>query len=129
VEGCEYNIDGGAWQDSPRFEGLTPSTLYTFTQRKKETRSHYASPVSPEAEFSTASVDGIDENVNGDIRVYPNPSKGSVTVEGTGVLTVTNLHGQHICSKEIDGKAMLELPKGVYFVTVDGKTIKVLVER
>lgn len=129
VAGCEYNIDGGAWQDSPRFEGLTPSTLYTFTQRKKETRSHYASPISPEAEFSTAPVDGIDENVNGDIRVYPNPSKGSVTVEGTGVLTVTNLHGQHICSKEIDGKAMLELPKGVYFVTVDGKTIKVLVER
>ena len=128
VEGCEYNIDGGRWQDSPRFEGLTPSTLYTFTQRKKETRSHYASPISPEAEFGTAPADGIDENLNGDIRVYPNPSKGSVTVEGTGVLTVTNLLGQEVYSKVIDGKETLELPMGIYFVTIDGKTVKLLVE-
>ena len=128
VEGCEYNIDGGEWQDSPMFEGLTPSTLYTFTQRKKETRSHYASPISPEAEFSTAPTDGMDEHLDGDIRVYPNPAKGSVTVEGTGVLTVKNLLGQHICSKDIDGKVTLELPEGIYFVTVAGKTVKVLVE-
>ena len=128
VEGCEYNIDGGEWQDSPRFEGLIPSTLYTFTQRKKETRSYYASPISPEAEFSTASVDVIDENVNGGIWVYPNPSKGSITIEGIGVLNVTNLLGQEVCSKVIDGKETLELTRGIYFVTLEGKTVKILVE-
>ena len=34
LEDGEYNINGGEWQDSPVFEGLTPSTSYPFTQRK-----------------------------------------------------------------------------------------------
>ena len=53
VEGCEYNITGGAWQSSPVFTGLTPSTSYIFAQRKAETPSHLPSPVSPTATFKT----------------------------------------------------------------------------
>ena len=128
VKGCEYSIDGGEWQDSSVFEGLIPNTIYTFTQRKKEKGTHYASPVSPEAEFSTTPSIVHEESLNSAIRVYPNPSKGSVTIEGTGAVTVTNLLGQSIYSNEIDGKVLLELPKGIYFLTVDRKTVKVLVE-
>ena len=55
ISGCEYNRDGGAWQSSPTFSGLTPSTKYTFTQRYAETPSQNASAPSPAAQFTTPS--------------------------------------------------------------------------
>jgi hypothetical protein len=54
VAGCEYNINGGAWQSSPLFEGLTPNTSYTFTQYKPETDTHFASAISTSAAYATA---------------------------------------------------------------------------
>jgi hypothetical protein len=56
VPGCEYNINGGTYQTSPVFDGLTPGTSYTFTQRLAETATHSPSPASPSADFSTESV-------------------------------------------------------------------------
>lgn len=61
VSGCEYNIVGSSeFQTSPVFNGLTPNSSYTFTQRKAETVTHLASPVSPSASFTTdkATLDG-----------------------------------------------------------------------
>jgi len=37
VEGAEYRIGNGNWQDSPNFSGLTPNTEYTISQRLKAT--------------------------------------------------------------------------------------------
>ena len=128
VEGCEYNINGNDWQDSPVFESLMPSTSYIFTQRKKETRSQYASPVSPEAVFCTMPYDEICEHHRSTFKVYPNPAKGCVIIEGTGNMTLTNALGQTIMTKEIKGKEKLELPKGMYFVTMGNETRKVVVE-
>ena len=128
VEGCEYNINGNDWQDSPVFVGLMPSTSYIFTQRKKETRSQYASPVSPEAVFCTMPYDEICEHHRSTFKVYPNPAKGYVIIEGTGNMTLTNALGQTIMTKEIKGKEKLELPKGMYFVTMGNETRKVVVE-
>ena len=34
---AEYRMQGGAWQDSPIFTGLTPNTSYTFEARYKAT--------------------------------------------------------------------------------------------
>ena len=128
LEDGEYNINGGEWQDSPVFEGLTPSTSYTFTQRKKETRSHYASPTSPEAVFCTLPYDQLCENHRSTFKVYPNPAKGCITIEGTGTLTVTNALGQTLLTKEINGKDKVELPQGLYFVKMGGETRKIVVE-
>ena len=127
IENGEYNINGGEWQDSPVFEDLTPSTSYIFTQRKKETRSHYASPTSPEAIFSTM-PDKVDENLRCTFKVYPNPAKGCITIESTGIMTVTNTLGQTILTKEIKGKDWVELPQGMYFVKMGGETRKIVVE-
>ena len=60
--------------------------------------------------------------------VYPNPSSGVFTVEGTGTMRVMNVLGQRIVAKEINGKETMELTQGVYFITVDGMTRKVVVE-
>ena len=127
VEGCEYNINGSEWQPSPLFEGLMPSTSYSFTQRKKETRSHYASPVSPAAVFATM-PDQVEENREITFSVFPNPGKGYITIEGIGILNITNVLGQTILTKEIKGKEKMELPQGLYFVTMGNKTRKVVVE-
>ena len=127
VEGCEYNINGSEWQPSPLFEGLMPSTSYSFTQRKKETRSHYASPVSPAAVFATM-PDQVEENREITFSVFPNPAKGYITIEGIGILNITNVLGQTILTKEIKGKEKMELPQGLYFVTMGNKTQKVVVE-
>ncbi len=128
IESGEYNINGGEWQASPVFEGLTPSTSYTFKQRKKETRSHYASPSSPEAVFCTLPYDQVCENHRSTFKIYPNPSDGHITIEGSGTMTVTNVLGQTIMTKEIEGKGKVELPQGLYFVTLGGETKKIVVE-
>ena len=128
IEDGEYNINGSDWQPSPVFEGLMPSTSYIFTQRKKETRSHYASPVSPEAVFCTMPYDHLCENHRSTFKVYPNPAKGYIIIEGTGNMTVTNALGQTILTKKIKSKEKLELPKGMYFVTMGSETRKIVVE-
>ncbi len=127
IEDGEYNIDGGDWQSSPIFEGLTQSTSYTFTQRKKETRSHYASPSSPEAVFCTM-PDQINENRQSVFKVFPNPSKSSVTIEGQGMLVITNTLGQTVLTKKIEGKTKVELPQGLYFMKMGNETRKIVVE-
>lgn len=128
IEGGEYNMNYGEWQDSPVFEGLTPSTSYTFTQRKKETQSHYASPISPEAVFCTLPYDQLCDNHRSTFKIYPNPAKGCITIEGTGTITVTNALGQTILTKEIKGKDKVELPQGLYFVKIGNETRKIVVE-
>ena len=128
IEDGEYNINGSAWQPSPVFEGLMPSTSYTFTQRKKETRSHYASPVSPEAVYCTMPYDELCENHRSTFKVYPSPSNGHVTIEGFGTLTVMNALGQTILTKEIKGKEKLELSQGIYLVKMGDETRKIVVK-
>ena len=127
LEDGEYNINGGEWQISPVFEGLEPETSYTFTQRKRETRSHYASPASPAAVFDTR-PDQLEEIQRNAFKVYPNPANGYIIVEGTGVVTLTNTLGHTIITKEINGKAKIELPQGLYFVKMGNATQKIVVE-
>jgi len=80
---------------------------------------------------------GVDENgpstpstgsgSEGTFRVYPNPAQGLVTVEGTGWLTVSNLLGQTILAREINGRTMVALPQGFWLVRLNGFTKKVIV--
>lgn len=63
----------------------------------------------------------VAENVSshGDLlKVYPNPTEGAFTVEGTGRLTVVNALGQQMLTRDIDGQTTLNLPAGLYFVRV-----------
>lgn len=51
-----------------------------------------------------------------------------VTVEGTGHLVVLNTLGQTIKELDLDGQAMVELPRGIYFVRLNGTVKKLVVE-
>lgn len=44
IDGAEYRIDDGEWQESNLFEGLTPDTAYIVRVRLKETEDKKASP-------------------------------------------------------------------------------------
>lgn len=70
----------------------------------------------------------VGEDAVGGFDIYPNPSKGRVTVEGTGRMTVTNALGQTVMVKEIDGKGTVELPQGLYLLKLGGTSRKVVVE-
>jgi hypothetical protein len=61
TEGYEYSRNGsggGAWQDSPVFEGLAASANYTFYQRIKETSATLASESSPGLALTTKGKGG-----------------------------------------------------------------------
>ena len=80
--------------------------------------------------LSNRSLDlvGLGENEATAFMVYPNPAKGRFTVEGAGTMTVTNTLGQTVLTQEIDEKATVELPQGMYFVKLGGATRKIVVE-
>jgi hypothetical protein len=70
----------------------------------------------------------IPEITRPSFNVYPNPAQGCLTVEGKGEMTITNILGQTVMRREIDGKGAITLPKGMYFITLNGKTQKIVVK-
>lgn len=83
-----------------------------------------------ELSFSNMTEDilAVGENAGNQIRIYPNPSNGRFTAEGTGTMHISNVLGQEIMTKEINGKETIELPQGLYFVQLNGATRKIVVE-
>ena len=71
---------------------------------------------------------GLGEQSSTDFQVYPNPSNGTFTVEGTGILRIANVLGQEIITKEINGMETIELPQGIYFVQLNDVVRKIVVE-
>ena len=76
----------------------------------------------------TDEILGVGEVWGIQFRVYPNPSNGKITVEGNGMLSIRNVLGQEILTKEIENSINLELSKGIYFLKMNGRTQKVVVE-
>lgn len=80
--------------------------------------------------------DGGNPNVNGsnfkNLKVWPNPAKTTLNLEGNGQLTVYDATGRRIMDQTLDGKLTLTLPSGMYLVRlVNGttnETLKVVVE-
>ncbi len=57
VNGYEYMIEGGAWQASNVFNGLSPAQTYKFYQRLAETATSYAGPSSSALSVTTNKSD------------------------------------------------------------------------
>ena len=86
-------------------------------------------------------VHGVEENGTATFVVYPNPTDGLLYVEtpyydvSTREYRITNVLGQTLMIDRLDGRDAMHcvstidvsaLPNGLYFLTVDGKTIKLM---
>ena len=78
--------------------------------------------------FMTYPYNAIEEHEAASVNVYPNPAQGCFTVEGTGKLTITNMLGQEILVREVEGQTLVELPQGMYLVRLNNAVSKVVVE-
>lgn len=77
----------------------------------------------------TAGYESVDEHNISTMSIYPNPSNGNITIEGTGDLTITNALGQIVLEKKIIEKETITLDKGIYFVKINNSlTQKLLVK-
>ena len=76
----------------------------------------------------TEEIVGLGEKENKFFNLYPNPTTGRVTIEGTGRLTITNTLGQTILTRDITDTETIDLPMGVWFVKLNETTRKVVVE-
>ena len=56
------------------------------------------------------------ETMCASMSAYPNPSKGSFTVEGTGLLTVMNVLGQKVMERTFENRFIVTLPEGLYLL-------------
>ena len=72
--------------------------------------------------------DAVNEYNANYFEIWPNPAQGCFTVEGSGVMTITNTLGQTIMTQEINGKETIGLARGFYFVKIGNTTHKVIVE-
>ena len=66
---------------------------------------------------------GMGEDEETVFGLWPNPSLGTVTVEGKGRLAVSNLLGQRVLDADLDGKLTLTLPSGMYLVRLANGSI------
>ena len=135
IEGAQYRCNGGAWQTSPEFTGLTAGTTYTFEAYYPETANCKASSASEKVEFSTLrhssgssssnptySVTTPSKSENGGVAVSSkNARKGdTVTVTVTpdagyqlDKLTVTDKNGNVLkLIDKGDGKYSFTMPDG-----------------
>ena len=135
IDGAQYRCNGGAWQTSPEFTGLTAGTTYTFEAYYPETANCKASSASEKVEFSTLrhssgssssnptySVTTPSKSENGGVAVSSkNARKGdAVTVTVTpdagyqlDKLTVTDKNGNVLkLTDKGDGKYSFTMPDG-----------------
>ena len=69
----------------------------------------------------------VEENETASFNIYPNPSNGQFTVEGNGIMTITNTLGQVVFRNEVIERETVTLEKGIYFISINGMSKKLVV--
>ena len=123
IPGCEFRMDGGAWQTSTTFDGLTANTTYSFEARKAETETHFASEAGPAASFKTDPL-GVNENELNKIQVYS--CQNNIFIKNVGTLRATSINifdmtGRLVYQNEInrvETVITLQVTTGIYHVVL-----------
>lgn len=77
----------------------------------------------------------VDETTADGFQVYPNPTTGLITISDTqpGEYRITNTMGQTLMTGHFGGENqqidVSQLSEGMYFITIDGKTTKLIINR
>lgn len=71
---------------------------------------------------------GIEENDGPSLSIYPNPSHGEFTVQGTEGITIVNLLGQIVAKSHTESKShTFSLAPGIYFIRSDEGIVQKLI--
>jgi hypothetical protein len=121
IADCEYRRNNNAWQTSVLFSDLTPNTDYQFEARKMETVTHYASPASPSATFTTESL-GVNENDFLNVKIYSYLNSVYIKNESNIALKsveITDVFGRIVYQDfitDLETVIVLQAANGIYFV-------------
>lgn len=94
----------------------------------RKSRDYEIISLSNKVENPLPDINSADEVQPPTLSIYPNPSHGTFTVKGEGILTIINMLGQAILQQEIDGESFVKLPAGVYVAKLGNGVQKVVVE-
>lgn len=94
----------------------------------RKTRDYEIISLSNKVENPLPDINSADEVQPPTLSIYPNPSHGTFTVKGEGILTIINMLGQTVLQQEIDGESFVKLPAGVYVAKLGNGVQKVVVE-
>jgi hypothetical protein len=79
INGAEYRMNDGSWQESTSFESLTPNTSYTFYARFQETETHLVSDPSTGTLIKTKIVLSNMGVITGTVTVSHELTAGALT--------------------------------------------------
>ena len=94
----------------------------------RKTRDYEIISYSNKVENPLPDVSNVHEIQAPSLSIYPNPSHGEFTVQGTGNLTIINMLGQTVFQKEVNGESPIQLPTGVYVAKLGNSVQKVVVQ-
>ena len=100
-----------------------------IAKMNKKSRDYEIISYSNKVENPLPDVSNVNEEIlPPSLSIYPNPSHGEFTVQGTGNLTILNMMGQTIFQKGINGKATIGLPAGIYIAKLGNSIQKIVVQ-
>ncbi len=94
----------------------------------KKSRNYEIISYSNKVENPLPDVNSVDEVQPPTLSIYPNPSHGTFTVKGEGILTIINMLGQTIFQQRIEGESPIRLPAGIYIAKLGSSIQKIVVK-
>ena len=95
----------------------------------RKTRDYEIISYSNKVENPLPDITNVDDEILTPLlSIYPNPSHGTITVKGKGILTIINMLGQTVFQKEVNGESPIQLPTGVYVAKLGNGVQKVVVQ-
>lgn len=94
----------------------------------RKTRDYEIISLSNKVENPLPDVSNVDEIQSPALSIYPNPSHGEFTVQGTGTLTIMNMLGQTVFQHELSGESHIHLPAGIYIARLGNNIQKIVVQ-
>jgi photosystem II stability/assembly factor-like uncharacterized protein len=124
---------GSSWADfTGTIQPLSPSTTYyvrSFISGAKGFK--YGNEIS----FQTEQATGMEKTREEQVKIFPNPSKGTFNISGEGrwMMTILDISGKVILNRQVNpGTERIELngiPSGIYFIKLSGENKEILTFR